>query len=40
MARFIIKNKIEEVKEISNFNLEGYKFNGDLSKKDKFVFTR
>lgn len=40
MARFIIKNKIEEVKEISNFNLEGYKFNGDLSKKDKFLFTR
>lgn len=40
MARFIIKNKIEKVEGISAFDLEGYKFNSDLSDKDKFIFTR
>lgn len=40
MTRFIIKNKIEKVDKVKEFNLDNYAFNVDLSKKDKFVFTR
>ena len=40
MTRYIIKNKIKTVKEIKIFNLDGYRYNDDLSSENKWVFTR
>ncbi|MFN8259229.1 MAG: peroxide stress protein YaaA [Bacteroidales bacterium] len=40
MTRFITTEKIENPEEIKHFNLEGYRFNEDLSKGDHWLFTR
>lgn len=40
MSRYIIENKISDPKDLEGFDLGGYRFNGDLSKKQTPVFTR
>ena len=40
MTRFIIQNRIENVEEIKNFNLDRYAFCEDLSSDKEWVFTR
>lgn len=40
MAQYIIKNKINKLEEIKEFNLEGYAFREDMSTKETIVFTR
>jgi len=40
MTRFIIQNKIETKEEIKLFDIDGYRFDANLSDNDKFVFTR
>lgn len=40
MARYIIENRIEKIENLKNFSLEGYAFDGNLSSKNDFVFTR
>ncbi|MEJ8751882.1 peroxide stress protein YaaA [Lagierella sp. ICN-221743] len=40
MLNYICKNKITELEEIKLFNVDGYKYDKDLSDKGKFVFIR
>ena len=40
MARWIIINKIEFAKDLKEFDLDGYKYNNNLSKNNELVFTR
>ena len=40
MAKFIIKNNVVDYKGLTNFNLDGYKFNKELSTELNPVFTR
>ena len=40
MARYIIQNRINDPKEIRQFNLGGYEYNDDLSSTVEPVFTR
>ncbi|MBB6631568.1 peroxide stress protein YaaA [Clostridium algidicarnis] len=40
MAQYIIKNKINKLEEIKEFNLEGYAFREDMSTEETIVFTR
>ena len=40
MARYIIQNNINDVEFIKKFNLDGYKFNSDLSRDNYFCFIR
>lgn len=40
MARFVIKNRINSVEEIKEFDLDGYRFNLELSTETVPVFTR
>ena len=40
MARFIIQNRIESVKDILSFDLGGYSYNASLSVPNQPVFTR
>ena len=40
MARYAIKNLINEAEDLKGFDLEGYHFNARFSKGDKWVFTR
>ncbi len=40
MSRYLITNRISDPEELKGFDLEGYRFNADLSKDDKPVFTR
>lgn len=40
MARYIIKNRIDDIEDIKNFADAGYSFNFELSDKKNFVFTR
>ncbi len=40
MARFIVKNKIENAQELKTFAEEGYVFNTRMSNESTFVFTR
>tara|TARA_B110000008_G_C16973740_1_gene564986 strand:+ start:2126 stop:2899 length:774 start_codon:yes stop_codon:yes gene_type:complete len=40
MARYIIKNKINDPREIVKFDLDGYEYNNDLSSVSEPVFTR
>lgn len=40
MSRYIIKNRIDNPEDLKGFDLEGYRYNSDLSKEDKPVFTR
>lgn len=40
MVNYLVKNKISNIEDIKNFNLEGYSFNKELSTESLFVFTR
>ncbi|MEC8338206.1 MAG: peroxide stress protein YaaA [Planctomycetota bacterium] len=40
MARYIVKQRLEEPEEMQAFAEDGYRFNGPLSSEDEFVFTR
>ncbi len=40
MARYIIKNRMENPEELKNFNVDGYGFEPQLSARDNYVFTR
>ena len=40
MANFIVKNKIIIAKDLQNFDLNGYRFNQELSSSRKYVYSR
>jgi len=40
MARYIIKNRIDQVEKLKAFDDEGYRFNEALSSDHNWVFTR
>ncbi|MDB2414547.1 peroxide stress protein YaaA [Rickettsiales bacterium] len=40
MARYIIENKIDDLKLLKKFNIDGYRYNEELSKGNDWVFTR
>ncbi len=40
MSRFILENRIDQMDDILAFDSNGYRYNADLSNKDKPVFTR
>lgn len=40
MARYIMKNKIDNPEDLKKFDYEGYMYSEDRSKTDKFVFIR
>ena len=40
MARYIIRNKINNIEDIKKFDTEGYEFNSRYSSENKIVFTR
>ncbi len=40
MSRFILVNRLKNPEDIKDFDYEGYRFNGELSKDDQWVFTR
>ena len=40
MAKFILENKIENSRELKNFNLDGYKFSKEESSEKNPTFLR
>ncbi|MDP0563645.1 MAG: peroxide stress protein YaaA [Candidatus Endonucleobacter sp. (ex Gigantidas childressi)] len=40
MCRYVIDNKIEQVEKLTSFDYGGYSYNGDMSSKDQWVYTR
>ena len=40
MARFVVRNRIEDPAGLQDFTAEGYGYRGDLSTEDRLVFTR
>ncbi|GAA0861490.1 YaaA family protein [Paraclostridium tenue] len=40
LTRYMIKNKINNINELKNFNYDGYIFNNELSDSNNFIFTR
>jgi uncharacterized protein len=40
MASFIIRNRINKVDDIKEFDIDGYKYNDDMSTTGKWIFTR
>lgn len=40
MSQYILKNKIEKVEDLKNFDMDNYKYNKKLSEGNDFVFTR
>lgn len=40
MVRYIIENSIETIEDVKGFDLEGYKFDANLSTKTELIFTR
>ena len=40
MCRFMIENNITKPEDLKAFDMEGYYYNNELSKEDKWVFTR
>jgi uncharacterized protein len=40
MIRYIVDERVEKAEQLLNFNLDGYIYNEELSKKDQPVFTR
>ena len=40
MTQYIMKNKIDKLNDIKDFNYEDYKFDSKLSEDNTFVFTR
>lgn len=40
LSRYIIQNQLSDIEDIKSFDVDGYKFNGKLSKGSNWVFTR
>lgn len=40
MARFIVENDLNDPEELKGFNVDGYRFDANLSEGDEWVFTR
>ena len=40
MARFMVKNRVDRIEGLKEFNLDGYGFRTDLSDDNRLVFTR
>jgi len=40
MSRYIIRNRLSDPEELRGFDLEGYRYNAELSEVDRPVFTR
>ena len=40
MTRYIIKNKLNECEQITEFNCDNYKFNHKMSTENNYIFTR
>lgn len=40
MSQYILKNKVDSVDKLKEFNLDKYKFNAKMSSDNEFVFTR
>ncbi len=40
MSRYIIQNQLSDIEDIKSFNIEGYKFNSNVSGGNTWVFTR
>ena len=40
MARYMIKNRIEDSEGLKAFNADGYQYRAHLSEGDRWVFTR
>lgn len=40
MSRYLIQNRISKLEDIKGFDLEGYRYNAELSSEDQPVFTR
>ena len=40
MARFVLENKINNAEDLRAFDLEGYRFNPEMSEENTLVFTR
>lgn len=40
MASYIVKNRIDKADDIKSFDMDGYRFNSDLTRNDEWVFTR
>ncbi len=40
LARYLIKNRIDNINELKSFNHDGYRFNEELSDNNNFIFTR
>lgn len=40
MVSYIVKNKIDNIQDLKDFNIGGYSYNSDLSSNELFVFTR
>jgi hypothetical protein len=40
MAAYIIKNKIKNAEDIKSFNIDGYRFDNDMTRDNNWMFTR
>jgi cytoplasmic iron level regulating protein YaaA (DUF328/UPF0246 family) len=40
MVRYAVANKLDSVKKLESFNLEGYNYAPDVSEPDRLVFRR
>ena len=40
MTRFIIENALEDPEMIKTFEVDGYRFNPEISSEDSWIFTR
>jgi cytoplasmic iron level regulating protein YaaA (DUF328/UPF0246 family) len=40
MSRYIIEHQIQDPDKIKNFDMEGYRYSTNMSKKDEWVFIR
>ncbi len=40
MARYLLEKRVSSVEGLKNFSDEGYRYNPDLSQKDRLIFTR
>jgi cytoplasmic iron level regulating protein YaaA (DUF328/UPF0246 family) len=40
MVRYAIENKLDSVKKLESFNLEGYDYSPEVSEPDRLVFRR
>nr|WP_330409359.1 peroxide stress protein YaaA [Clostridioides difficile] len=40
MAKYIVKNRIRDIEELKKFNLEGYKYQENLSNNSEYIFVK